>query len=107
MLGDNTNNSRDSRRWDANVITTLDGREFIADGNIKLENGRSIRNFDTVDGRYEFLDSTGIKRSIPVEEAEIKRRQLPFVHRSELVGRAFFTFFPVPPFGDFRPRFLP
>ena len=32
---------------------------------------------------------------------------LPFVHRSDLVGRAFFIFFPTPPLGDFRPRFLP
>jgi signal peptidase I len=108
VLGDNTDSSRDSRLWEAYVITTPDGREFVADSSIKLEDGRSALNV-RVDGEtIRFRDSHGIEREFAVDSCEYRpdvRR--PFVRREDLLGRAFFTFFPFPPFGEFRPRFLP
>ena len=50
----------------------------------------------------------GIPREFKLDECEYESGvRRPYVHRDDLLGRAFFTFFPFPPFGDFRPRFLP
>lgn len=107
MLGDNTTNSRDSRKWDCHEIVDRNGRSYIADGNVKLDDGSSFRNFRSDGDDWVFLDSHGIARRIPKEGAKTSTTERPFVHRDDLIGRAFFTFFPFPPFGEFRPRFLP
>lgn len=108
MLGDNTDNSRDSRLWAANVITTNDGQEFIADNDIRDDAGVARRNLQFKNGVLRFVDSYGIPRMFPRDKVEVQSGvRKPFVHRDDLLGRAFLTFFPFPPFGEFRPRFLP
>lgn len=111
MLGDNTSNSSDSRKWRANVLRMNDGTEFVAADQIHTESDGQIRNFHLDDqaGVYRFLDSYAVPREIPADQVEsVSAEQLPYARRADLVGRAFFIFFPFPPFEDeFRPRFLP
>ncbi len=108
MLGDNTGSSKDSREWRVNVVTMADGRQFAGEQDVKLEDNSSVRFRD--DGEnYTFIDVDGVLRRIPVEGTTIDRGvRRPFVRRRDLVGRAFVTFYPFPPFGnEFRPHFLP
>ena len=60
------------------------------------------------DGGVDFVDSYGIEHHFTKDEIEPVRRNvsLPFAKADDIVGRAFFIFFPFPPFGDFRPRLL-
>lgn len=109
MLGDNTWSSRDSRYWTANVVRTLDGREFVAPDTARVTEEREETVFRPhPDGSVDFIDSYGVPRHFAKDEIEPVRRNvpLPFVKQDDLVGRAFFIFFPFPPFGDFRPRLL-
>ena len=108
MLGDNTASSMDSRKWTANVITTSDGRSYIAANKIRLPDDTEVGNHpNTVDGKVRFVDRYGEPRELDADDVQIDRIAYPFVQREDLIGRAFFIFFPFPPFGNFRPRFLP
>ncbi len=109
MLGDNTGRSKDSRLWDVNRVTTADGRVYEGESEVKLEDNSSVRFRTSDDGMfYEFIDVDGIFRRVPTEGSTIDRGvRRPFVRRRDLVGRAFLTFFPFPPFGDLRLHFLP
>lgn len=107
MLGDNTGSSKDSREWEVNVVTTADGRVYEGEDLVKLEDN-SVVPFREVDGVYEFIDVDGVFRRVPMEGATKEDRvRRPFVRRSDLIGRAFVTFFPFPPFGNLRLHFLP
>lgn len=111
MLGDNTGSSRDSRYWRANLVRTKDGREFVAPDSARLSEDAAAEStvfFERPDGSVEFVDSYGIPHRFAKDEiAEIRRRvPCPFARESDLVGRAFFIFFPFPPVGDFRMRLL-
>ncbi len=113
MLGDNTGSSQDSRVWQAYVLRMRDGRELVAPARARLDDDDrdSTPNFRTLpdDSGWEFHDSYGVPRRVlrdevvadPIEEAQ------PYVKREDIVGRAFLIFFPFPPLGEFRPRFLP
>jgi hypothetical protein len=114
MLGDNTNASRDSREWQGNVFRLKDGREFVCDvTGIRLDDGPgtapSIRT--TPDGQaFEIWDSYGAHRVIAKSDlvgGTYKLEPQPFVRREDLVGRAFFIFFPLKSEGTWRPRLLP
>jgi signal peptidase I len=110
MLGDNTNASRDSRLWRASVFRTTDGREYVADDSVRLDDERAVNNIKNLGDAYEFWDSYGVKRHLRTDELEgggPKVEPRPFVLRDDLVGRAFLIFFPFPPFGEWRPRILP
>jgi len=113
MLGDNTLSSKDSREWDVNVVTTADGRTYAGESSVKLEDEstvtfRTVRDDATGRDVYEFVDVDGILRRIPVEGSTLERGvPRPYVRRRDLIGRAFVTFFPFPPFGDLRLHFLP
>ena len=107
MLGDNTDSSKDSREWRVIELVTADGRVFHTENHVKLEDN-SIVSFQERDGVYRFIDVDGIARELDAATTE-KRVGVaaPYVRRRDLVGRAFVIFFPFPPFGDFRLRFLP
>jgi signal peptidase I len=108
MLGDNTISSKDSREWRVNVVTTADGRVYEGEDIVKLEDNSQVRFRTSDDGHYEFIDVDGVFRRIPAEGSEfVADVRRPFVRRRDLVGRAFVTFFPFPPFGDARLHFLP
>lgn len=115
MLGDNTNASNDSRAWQGNVFKLKDGREYICDINgVRLDDGTdsspSIRT--TPDGNaFEIWDSYGAHRFVAKSDLVGGSYQSsvpqPFVRREDLVGRAFFIFFPLKSEGTWRPRILP
>ncbi len=108
MLGDNTGSSHDSRLWKVNVVTLTDGRKLEGQQSLNLEDG-STAYFRQSEASVDFLDADGIPRHIPSAQVANVARDVPqpFVRRSDLIGRAFLIFFPFPPFGDLRPRFLP
>ena len=108
-LGDNTDSSKDSRVWNVNVVRMHDGREFAGEATVKTETGKHVSFGKTPDGKaWDFLDVDGVRRVIPTNTCEVERGvRAPFVNRDDLIGRAFLIFFPVPPAGDWRPRFLP
>lgn len=117
MLGDNTWSSRDSRMWNANVVRTKDGREFVAPDYARVTEDREESVFRSLpDGGVEMTDSYGVPRRFTKDEIESVRRGVaqPFARRDDLVGRAFLIFFPWPssldflqnPVRDFRPRLL-
>lgn len=108
MLGDNTASSQDSRAWKANVVKHRDGRTFVAPDDARLDDENKVRTFRSrPDGGVDFVDVDGISRSFAKGEYEVERGvPQPYARRRDLVGPAFFVFFPFPPFGDFRPRFL-
>jgi signal peptidase I len=114
MLGDNTGASRDSREWEGFVFRTKDGREFVCDSyGVRLDDGPetspSVR--PTPDGNaFEIWDSYGAHRILPksdLVDGTYRREPQPFVRREDLVGRAFFIFFPLRSEGNWRPRILP
>jgi hypothetical protein len=108
MLGDHTGSSNDSRLWKANVVTLRDGTRLVAADKVRLDDGDERTNFRKVEDRYEFIDSDGVERRIPVDDAaSVSHEHTPYVQERDLIGRAFFVFFPFPPFGDFRPQLLP
>ncbi|MCE9636719.1 MAG: signal peptidase I [Planctomycetes bacterium] len=117
MLGDNTWSSRDSRMWNANVVRTKDGREFVAPDYARVTEEREESVFRSLpDGGVEMTDSHGVPRRFTKDEIESVRKNVaqPFAYKDDLVGRAFVIFFPWPssmdflqnPVRDFRPRLL-
>lgn len=110
MLGDNTRASRDSRLWQGKVFRTKDGAEYVADDSVRLDDEHSVLNVRDVGDAYEFHDSYGVLRHVAKDDlvdGMYKVENQPFVRREDLVGRAFFIFFPFPPAGEWRPRILP
>jgi signal peptidase I len=113
MLGDNTTASRDSREWMGKVFKMKDGRRFVCDqSEIRVDDERSspsVRVTPDQNG-YEIWDSYGAHRVLAKSEIEggnYKLEPQPFVRREDLVGRAFFIFFPFRSDGSWRPRILP
>jgi signal peptidase I len=110
MLGDNTRASRDSRLWQGKVFRTKDGAEYVADDSVRLDDEQSVVNVRDAGDAYDFHDSYGVKRHVAKDDLVdgiYKVENQPFVRREDLVGRAFFIFFPFPPAGEWRPRILP
>lgn len=112
MLGDNTNQSRDSRLWTAKVFrvrTAAGVQEYVADDNVRLDDDRSQQNIHDLGDAWEFYDSYGVRRRLAKSDVVDTPRNepQPFVRREDLVGRAFLIFFPFPPLGEWRPRILP
>jgi len=111
MLGDNSKNSEDSRLWRGRTFH-VEGREdplIAADYSPALSGGQT-RNVVRKGGRVSFVDADGLPRDLAASSitSEEPREHMPFVHRTDLVGRAALIFWPMPPFGSsFRPRLLP
>lgn len=112
MLGDNTNASRDSREWRGQVFRTKDGQEFVCDeSSVRVDESQAPKRAVTDRGdNLEMYDSYGVHRLVAksdLVETNPPNVPQPFVKRDDLVGRAFFIFWPFPPKGAWRPRILP
>jgi signal peptidase I len=106
MMGDNTQNSLDSRDWNAEIltfdpplrgITTLRGDHMEHGADPRFDNprhdaGRSIMTFrDEFGGLHTFTDDE-------LKGASRILQPAPLVPREFLLGRALAVFLPVPPF---------
>jgi signal peptidase I len=99
MLGDNTRNSSDSRRWQLSTVTLGSGREIRYESGKETSLGRDARGRPT----KEAVDADGIRRTwYRDDEDDVQTDPAPFVHRDLVVGRAFLVFWPC--FPDFPGR---
>jgi len=111
FIGDNVENSDDSRKWNVDVFRPAGGGAPIYGADEYPDaagNPRSGR-IEVKDGRYKFVDVDAIARDLPVEGTKRESRvPYPFARRNHVVGRAFMIFWPfVTPDAGFRPRLFP
>jgi signal peptidase I len=111
FIGDNVEQSEDSRKWTVEVFHPAGGGPPIrAAASYPDENGNpgggGIR---IVDGTYRFRDVDAVLREIPVAGTTIdKGVPAPFAMRRHLLGRAVLVFWPwAPAEAGFRPRLIP
>jgi len=108
VMGDNSRNSKDSRLWKLRSVEMNDGTIYkLDDGDndplTRMQQGQEP-------GTLTFQDYRGIRRTI--REVDIKDRYqssgyASFVPQENLIGRAFFVFWPVLPVdGRFRVKFI-
>ena len=93
VLGDNTGQSSDSRKWHLSAIVLQDGSEILYESS-DSDNSPHFRD----DGYQYVVDHQGVERHWKMEDEvqRVRRRdRQPFVHRDLVVGRAFFVFWPV------------
>ncbi len=96
MLGDHTSSSSDSRAWVAGGVRLRDGREIW--WNLSGQDGTGPSPVRGSDERH-VVDVDGVERRWHEDdEAEdLPRRWLSFVPRENVVGRAFYIFWPAWP----------
>lgn len=96
MLGDNTNNSHDSRRWRTVTQHLVDGRTIRYDYS-KSPDYLDV-DFDSATTPKQVTDVDGLVRTWFEEDEDPERGSetsaAPFVHRDLIVGRAFLVFWP-------------
>ncbi len=107
MLGDNSRDSKDSRKWNVHVVEMKDGTTYRY--TFALHDGLRNRRPGPGRGTWSFRDCRGIMHTI--RRADIRREyevDAPFVPAANLIGKAFFVFWPINPFARnrFRMRFL-
>jgi signal peptidase I len=111
FIGDNVEQSEDSRKWTVEVFHPAGGGAPIrAAVSYPDENGNQGGGGITiVSGSYRFLDVDGVPRELPVAGTTVdKGVRAPFATRSHLIGRAILVFWPwIPSDAGFRPRLLP
>lgn len=89
-LGDNSPESKDSRLWESRTYELADGRKITGDpGETETfrREGSRIRMADVFGETYVF-DESSIARQNPDQYA-------PFIPRKNVMGKAFFVFWPV------------
>ncbi len=100
MLGDNSAHSKDGRLWQEVEFTLTDGTVIRGDGDRSARGDDGLQQFvhDTVNRRLELVDDTGYRWVLPANEVQNfdapREAAAPFVPAENLVGRAFFIFFP-------------
>jgi len=100
MLGDNSAHSKDGRLWQEVEFTLKDGTVIRGDGDRSARGDDGLQQFvhDTVNRRLELVDDTGYRWVLPASEVQNfdapREKAAPFVPAENLVGRAFFIFFP-------------
>lgn len=102
MLGDNTTSSSDSRAWKAGGLRLKDGTEIW--WNLSGDSGHGPRGVPDSD-LERVVDLDGVERTWSPDEVaddELDDRWVSFVPRANLVGRAFYVFWPA--FPDFPRR---
>lgn len=108
VMGDNSRNSKDSRVWKLRSIEMNDGTIYQLDDDDRDPLTRLGPGAEP--GTLTFQDYRGIRRTI--REVDIKDRYkdsgyASFVPQENLIGRAFFVFWPVLPVdGRFRVKFI-
>jgi signal peptidase I len=107
VLGDNSRSSKDSRKWNALVYEMEDGTVYRLDGD-RSNDPEPTSGRGPEPGTMWFVDHLGITRTIRQKDiARQYREESPFVPRENLIGRAFFVFWPLNPLADkFRLRFI-
>jgi signal peptidase I len=103
MLGDNTASSSDSRRWERECQRLQDGRRICWDKNPGNSPGEGPQ-FKSDGVKSSVTDVDGIRRHWlnADEDGSTTSERVPFVRRHQVVGRAFFIFWPL--FPDFPHR---
>ena len=106
MLGDNSRSSKDSREWEVEIVTLRDGTVIRRDQDRKEDDFSGMPK--TGPGQETFRDIHGLWRIVTRSEIEDSRfESAPFVPRDNLIGRAFFVFWPLNPMKDqFRMKFI-
>ena len=105
VLGDNSANSRDSRKWEKIRMHLKNGRIIEVE-----KDAPDIRFHPHTRLQTRYTDVLG-NHYLPEEIDFDKQREIvaaPFVSRDQLIGRAFMVFFPWPPFytHEFRPGLI-
>ena len=99
MLGDNTRNSSDSRRWRLVTQHLIDGRTIQYDYSSAPD--YLDADFDADRTPKQVVDADGLVRHWYEEDEDPERgsetEAAPFVHRDLIVGRAFLVFWPWSP----------
>ena len=109
MMGDNTQNSLDSRDWVAEVLTVdgedgpveLRGDSMASGADPRFDNPRWSRGEDGEREWMTFRDEFGglhVLSTDEVADSESRRVAWPLVPRNYVLGRALAVFQPIPPF---------
>jgi signal peptidase I len=113
MLGDNTSNSSDSRRWRIRRLHLRDGRKIEYDGTGGGDAGPKRLYDPTGDwilDSYEVVDVEGVRRVYHEDDKDPDHGTMshyaPFVWRELIVGRAFVVFWPLLPEFPGRLQFI-
>jgi XTP/dITP diphosphohydrolase len=105
VLGDNSTNSKDSRRWRKSTRRLKDGRMI----EYETEEPAFAHAFAHPQ-KSAIVDVLGNRHSVGEIDWRYQPRheEAPFVTRDLLIGRAFMVFFPWPPFytEEFRPGLI-
>ena len=107
-LGDNSRNSRDSRLWNLRVYEAPDGQVFKMDNSQQDSETRIQRGPEPF--TMMFQDWEGVWRVVPeslLDDDYKTTEAAPFIPAKNVVGRAFFVFWPLNPLkGQFRLKFI-
>lgn len=101
MLGDNSGSSKDSRMWISVEFDLADGTTIRGDGDTGAtgDDGRRQYVLDPDAGTLELVDDSGrlwqLRRDEVTNFHSPRVAVAPFVPRENVVGRAFFIFFPL------------
>ncbi|MEN8151203.1 MAG: signal peptidase I [Planctomycetota bacterium] len=106
MLGDNTGNSQDSRKWNLNRVKLADGNAWEYEGRSDPEDLSQRPRVGP--GEVTKMDRDGIWRVWNEDDVvDTEHFDSPFVPKANLVGKAFFVFWPLNPLTDqFRLKFI-
>jgi len=97
MLGDNSPSSNDSRGWEVRRYVMDDGTVWLEDTELNLDpEDRDDRPSAPASTHRVFMDHEGFWRVVKKSEiAERTKEPMPFVPRENLIGKAFFIFWPL------------
>lgn len=97
MLGDNTQDSADSREWELTSFHLLQGDDVSARVRGDQRPGENPRVVTNGDGRstFYFVDEWGERRRFTADEAHHASEPAPFVRRELIIGRALLVFWPL------------
>ncbi len=101
MLGDNTQDSADSREWRFKRYRTSDAETLVRGEARDGENPRVVGYGDPDGAKLAFRDEWGERHWMKLAEArEITPEDAHFVPRELVLGRALAVFWPIDPFHD-------
>ena len=99
MLGDNTQDSSDSREWTFTRWAMRENEDQVVQGNRIVDNPRYIHGEDGT--RILLTDEFGERHLLRWEDVrKLPTEPAPFVHRDLILGRALAVFWPLTPWRD-------